>query len=67
MMDQRIIFAFQGVGKDQKSVSDYVAGMSIVGADAKEVTYDFAESGDLDRVNSLKVKMSRTRCKLAPS
>ena len=41
--------------------------MSIVGADAKEVPYDFAGNGDLDRVNSLKVKMSRTRRKLAPS
>ena len=61
------IFAFQGVGRDQKSVSDYVTGMSIVGADAKEVTYDFAATADLDTVNSLKVKMSRTRCKLLPS
>ena len=61
------IFAFQGVGKDQKSVSDYVTGMSIVGVDAKEVTYDFAEMTDPDRVNSLKVKILRTRYKLVPS
>lgn len=41
--------------------------MSIVGADAKEMTYDFAEIADRDRVNSLKVKMSGTRCKLVLS
>ena len=41
--------------------------MSIVGVDAKEVTYDFAEMTDPDRVNSLKVKILRTRYKLVPS
>ncbi|XP_020631040.1 uncharacterized protein LOC110068020 isoform X1 [Orbicella faveolata] len=46
-----------GVGKDQKSVSDNVTGMSIVGADAKEMTYDFAGITDLDRANSLKCNL----------
>ena len=32
-----------------------------MGVDAKEVKYNFAEIKDLARVNSLKVKMSRTR------
>ena len=35
-----------------------MTGMSIVGVDAKEVTYKFAEIKDPDRVNSLKVKIS---------
>ena len=45
---------FQGLGKDQLAVSDYVKGMSIVGADGIETNYTFP-SDDQDNDNALKV------------
>ena len=38
-----------------------------MGVDAKEVKHDFAAIKDLARVNSLKVKMSRTRFIIWPA
>ena len=50
-----LILLFQGVGKDQLAVSDYVKGMTIVGADGNETKYEFpSKNPDLD--NALKVK-----------
>ncbi|XP_028399847.1 uncharacterized protein LOC114523183 [Dendronephthya gigantea] len=45
-----------GVGKDQLAVSDYVTGMSIVGANGKESEYTFP-SGNPDHDNALKCNM----------
>ncbi|XP_028399849.1 uncharacterized protein LOC114523184 [Dendronephthya gigantea] len=45
-----------GVGKDQLAVSDYVTGMSIVGANGKESHYTFP-SGNPDHDNALKCNM----------
>ncbi|CAB4018459.1 FAD linked oxidase domain-containing [Paramuricea clavata] len=45
-----------GVGKDQLAVSDYVKGMSIVGANGEEAVYTFP-SDDQDNDNALKCNM----------
>jgi len=45
-----------GVGKDQKSVSDFVSGMSIVGADGQEKNYD--------STNTTREKLNALKCNL---